>query len=102
MPDKNTYDVIIVGSGISGGWAAKELCEKGLKVLVLERGRNVEHIKDYPTATTPPWEFQHHRAIVPHDAHRRTHPKSRHRSFLGVNPHQRLLAKRIAYSSILT
>jgi choline dehydrogenase-like flavoprotein len=45
----NTYDAIIVGSGISGGWAAKELCEKGLKVLLLERGRNVEHIKDYPT-----------------------------------------------------
>jgi heterodisulfide reductase subunit A-like polyferredoxin len=38
---QNTYDAIIVGSGISGGWAAKELCEKGLKVLLLERGRNV-------------------------------------------------------------
>ena len=48
---QNTYDAIVVGSGISGGWAAKELCEKGLKTLVLERGRNVEHIKDYPTAT---------------------------------------------------
>jgi choline dehydrogenase-like flavoprotein len=59
MPDKNTYDAIIVGSGISGGWAAKELCEKGLKVLLLERGRNVEHIKDYPTATKDPWEFKH-------------------------------------------
>lgn len=43
----NTYDAIVVGSGISGGWAAKELCEKGLKTIVLERGRNVEHIKDY-------------------------------------------------------
>jgi len=43
---QNTYDAIVVGSGISGGWAAKELCEKGLKTLVLERGRNVEHIKD--------------------------------------------------------
>src|ERR1700760_2584272 len=57
--DQNTYDAIVIGSGISGGWAAKELCEKGLKTLVLERGRNVEHIKDYPTATTPPWEFKH-------------------------------------------
>ncbi|GAB2697159.1 GMC family oxidoreductase [Mucilaginibacter koreensis] len=52
-----TFDAIVVGSGISGGWAAKELCEQGLKTLVLERGRPVEHIKDYPTATTPPWEF---------------------------------------------
>src|SRR5690606_16127093 len=50
---------IVVGSGISGGWAAKELCEKGLKTLVLERGRNVEHIKDYPTATMAPWEFKY-------------------------------------------
>ena len=56
---KNTYDAIVIGSGISGGWAAKELCELGLKTLVLERGRNVEHIKDYPTATTPPWDFKH-------------------------------------------
>lgn len=56
---QNTYDAIVVGSGISGGWAAKELCEKGLKTLVLERGRNVEHIKDYPTATKHIWEFPH-------------------------------------------
>jgi choline dehydrogenase-like flavoprotein len=54
-----TYDAIVIGSGISGGWAAKELCEKGLKTLVLERGRNVEHIKDYTTAMTPPWGFKH-------------------------------------------
>ena len=57
---KNSYDAIVVGSGISGGWAAKELCEKGLKTLVLERGRNVEHLKDYPTALKGPWEFAHH------------------------------------------
>ncbi|MHA4808405.1 GMC oxidoreductase [Flavitalea flava] len=56
---KNTFDAIVIGSGISGGWAAKELCEKGLKTLVLERGRNVEHIKDYTTANTPPWDFPH-------------------------------------------
>ncbi len=55
----NTYDAIVIGSGITGGWAAKELCEKGLKTLVLERGRNVEHIKDYPTATKNPWELAH-------------------------------------------
>lgn len=52
----NTYDAIVIGSGISGGWAAKELCEKGLKTLVLERGRNVEHIKDY-NDLKPRWEF---------------------------------------------
>ncbi|WP_295794008.1 GMC family oxidoreductase [Mucilaginibacter sp.] len=57
--DKNTYDAIVIGSGISGGWAAKELCEQGLKTLVLERGRNVEHVKDYPTANMPPWDFKH-------------------------------------------
>ena len=56
---QNSYDAIVVGSGISGGWAAKELTEKGLKVLMLERGRNVEHIKDYKTANNNPWDFQH-------------------------------------------
>jgi len=56
---ENTYDAIVIGSGISGGWAAKELTEKGLKVLMLERGRNIEHIKDYVNATKDPWEFPH-------------------------------------------
>lgn len=55
--EKNTFDAIVVGSGISGGWAAKELTEGGLKTLVLERGKNVTHIKDYTTATKHPWEF---------------------------------------------
>jgi choline dehydrogenase-like flavoprotein len=55
----NTYDAIVVGSGISGGWAAKELTEKGLKVLMLERGRDIEHIKDYVNATKESWEFPH-------------------------------------------
>jgi choline dehydrogenase-like flavoprotein len=53
------YDAIVVGSGISGGWAAKELTEKGLRVLLLERGRNVEHVKDYVNATKAPWEYPH-------------------------------------------
>jgi len=57
--DANTYDAIVIGSGISGGWAAKELCEKGLKTLVLERGRMVRHVQDYPTATMNPWDFEH-------------------------------------------
>ncbi|MEO6288580.1 MAG: GMC family oxidoreductase [Ginsengibacter sp.] len=56
---QNTFDAIVVGSGISGGWAAKELCEKGLKTLVLERGRDVQHLKDYPTANKNPWDFPH-------------------------------------------
>ncbi len=59
MPGKNIFDAIVIGSGISGGWAAKELCEHGLKTLVLERGRSIEHIKDYPTATMNPWDFAH-------------------------------------------
>ncbi len=54
-----SYDAIVVGSGISGGWAAKELTEKGLRVLMLERGRDVEHIKDYLNATKAPWEYLH-------------------------------------------
>ena len=56
-PDER-YDAIVVGTGISGGWAAKELCEHGLKTLVLERGRMVQHIKDYPTANLDPWDFK--------------------------------------------
>lgn len=56
---QNTFDAIVIGSGISGGWAAKEFCERGLKTLVLERGRDVVHLKDYPTATKNPWEFPH-------------------------------------------
>jgi len=52
-----SYDAIVVGSGISGGWAAKELTEKGLRVLLLERGKNVEHIKDYVNATKAPWQY---------------------------------------------
>ncbi|MFN8349498.1 MAG: GMC family oxidoreductase [Spirosomataceae bacterium] len=70
-----TYDAIVIGSGISGGWAAKELCEKGLKTLVLERGRDVQHVKDYPTANKHPWEFEH-RGQVPLEI-RNQYPKGR-------------------------
>lgn len=56
---ENTFDAIVVGSGISGGWAAKELAEKGLKTLILERGRDVKHNVDYPTTNMMPWEFKH-------------------------------------------
>ncbi len=55
----NVYDAIVIGSGVSGGWAAMELTKKGLKTIMLERGRNVEHVKDYPAATKHPWEFPH-------------------------------------------
>jgi choline dehydrogenase-like flavoprotein len=85
MPDKNTYDAIIVGSGISGGWAAKELCEKGLKVLLLERGRNLAH-PDYPTATKDTWEFPHRLSLSQED--KRSHfIQSRHYSYREDNKH---------------
>jgi choline dehydrogenase-like flavoprotein len=56
---KRTYDAIVIGSGISGGWAAKELTDKKLRTLVLERGKDVKHIVDYPTTLKEPWEFPH-------------------------------------------
>jgi glucoside 3-dehydrogenase (cytochrome c) catalytic subunit len=55
----NVYDAIVIGSGISGGWAAKELCEKGLKTIMLERGKDIKHVKDYVNATKDPWEIPH-------------------------------------------
>lgn len=73
------YDAIVVGSGITGGWAAKELSEKGLRVLMLERGKNVEHIRDYVNATKGPWEYPHRggRTVAMEDAYpvlRRDYP----------------------------
>lgn len=59
MPENNVYDAIVIGSGISGGWAAKELTEKGLKTLMLERGRDIKHVKDYVNAGKDIWEFPH-------------------------------------------
>lgn len=58
MSNRNVYDAIVIGTGITGGWAAKELSEKGLKTLVLERGRMIEHLKDYPTMFLDPWDFK--------------------------------------------
>ncbi|GAB3642883.1 GMC oxidoreductase [Spirosoma arcticum] len=63
-PERDRFDAIVIGSGISGGWAAKELTGKGLKTLVLERGRDVKHGEDYPTANLNPWEVEH-RGQVP-------------------------------------
>src|SRR5215216_6732149 len=69
------YDAIVIGSGISGGWAAKELAEKGLKTLVLERGRMVRHIADYPTAVMPPWETKYPRGKLPDATMKAHYPK---------------------------
>jgi choline dehydrogenase-like flavoprotein len=63
----NTYHAIVIGSGISGGWAAKELCEKGLKTLVLEKGRMVRHVTDYPTANMDPWDFPNRGRLTPEE-----------------------------------
>jgi choline dehydrogenase-like flavoprotein len=68
----NRFDAIVIGSGMSGGWAAKEFTEKGFKTLVLERGRDVRHIKDYPTTNMMPWEFAH-RGEIP-DSVREANP----------------------------
>lgn len=76
---QNTYDAIVVGSGISGGWAAKELCEKGLKVLLLDRGRMVQH-GDYPTANMKPWEFEH-RLNLTNEEKLHNYVQSRHFSY---------------------
>src|SRR4051812_21820152 len=64
---ENTYDAIVVGSGITGGWAAKELTQKGLKTLVLERGPMVRHLEDYPTATLDPWQTKYPQGQLPSD-----------------------------------
>src|SRR5258708_15007034 len=82
---QNGYDAIVVGSGISGGWAAKELCEKGLKVLMLERGSNVVH-PNYPTATKDPWEFKYKFNLTVEDREKH-HVQSRHWSFREDNKH---------------
>lgn len=80
-----TFDAIVVGSGITGGWAAKELCEKGLKVLMLERGEPVQH-PDYPTATKDPWQFPHRLSLSPADKAKRP-IQSRHWSLKEDNQH---------------
>ena len=83
--EKNTFDAIVVGSGISGGWAAKELCEKGLKVLMLERGKPVEH-PNYPTAMKNPWEIDFGGRLTEEDK-RKSFVQARHYSFRGDNKH---------------
>lgn len=65
LQQRTIYDAIVVGSGMSGGWAMKELCEKGLKTLVLERGRMVRHVQDYITEHKQPWELPHRGRVPP-------------------------------------
>ena len=69
----NTYDAIVIGSGVSGGWAAKELTEKGLKVLMLERGHQLHHVADYEYAMKAPWETKYHGKLTVEQVE--THPK---------------------------
>src|SRR5882757_3043923 len=76
---QNSFDAIVVGSGISGGWAAKELCEKGMKVLMLERGQNVVH-PNYPTATRNPLDFQH-RGRLSEEEKKQKYIQARHYSY---------------------
>ena len=64
MAEQFHFDAIVIGSGITGGWAAKELCERGLQTVLLERGTMVEHIKDYTHANKDPWEFPHRNELT--------------------------------------
>jgi len=78
-----TYDAIVIGSGISGGWAAKELCEGGLKTLILERGRMVEHVIDYPTMNNDPWDLELRGALEAEDL--KKHAIGARAGFVGAN-----------------
>ena len=77
----NIYDAIVIGSGMSGGWAAKELCEKGLKTLVLEKGRMVTHVQDYTTMNHENWDFEYRGGLT--DAERKTYNKQIRSGFVG-------------------
>lgn len=74
--ENDSFDAIVVGTGISGGWAAKELCEKGFKTLVLERGRMVKHVQDYPTMTDDPWDYRF-KGQVTREERKRQHKQDR-------------------------
>ena len=63
MSDKGQYQAIVIGAGMSGSWAAKELCDQGIKTLMLDRGPDVKHLQDYPTSSIYPWEFPHRGSI---------------------------------------
>ena len=80
------FDAIVVGTGISGGWAAKELTEKGLKTLVLERGRMVKHIEDYPTMNKDPWDYPHGDVITQET--RKKQPKQSRTGYTTMESHK--------------
>ncbi len=96
--EKNTFDAIVVGSGISGGWAAKELSEKGLKVLLLERGGPMVH-PNYPTTSMDPWEFPHRGAVTKQEAWDQ-YVQSRHYSFKEDTKHFYIKDKENPYEEI--
>ena len=98
---ENTYDAIVVGSGISGGWAAKELTEKGFKTLVLERGKDVKHNIDYPTTNMMPWEFKH-RLEVPYEIQQENPVVSRCYAFRADAMHCGTMNIRISRKNRLT
>lgn len=89
---ERTFDAIVVGSGISGGWAAKELSENGLKTLVLERGRKIEHIKDYHTATMDTWDLPN-RGTTPPDVIEKHYPKQNRTGYTTAEAHRHFFVK---------
>lgn len=80
------FDAIVIGAGMTGGWAAKEFCDNGLKTLILERGRDVKHLVDYPTTNMQPWEFKH-RGTIPHKIQKDNPVISRCYAFREDNQH---------------
>jgi len=95
---ENEFDAIVVGSGISGGWAAKELCEKGLKTLVLERGRDVKHVQDYPTMNKAPWEIEN-RGVESNDTKENYYVQKKTYAFNEANKHFFVNDKENPYSN---
>jgi choline dehydrogenase-like flavoprotein len=86
LNSSNTYDAIVIGSGMSGGWAAKELCEKGLNTLTLEKGRMVEHITDYPTMLKDDWQLENRGALT-HEDRKKYHVQIRSGFVGGATKH---------------
>jgi len=72
MSENNKFEAIVIGAGMSGGWAAKELCDNGIKTLLLDRGKNVKHLQDYPTGSKYPWEYEHRGALE--NEHKKKNP----------------------------